>query len=71
MAKAFLQNVSAWSHMKTIDEASKTVSTWPEWKRDRQLFSGDDQQENAEHVKKTRTAHQADESFLLDQCRVP
>lgn len=39
MAKVPLQNISAWSHMKTVEEASNTVSRWPEWKRERQLSS--------------------------------
>jgi hypothetical protein len=39
MAKVPLQNTSAWSHMKTVEEASSTVSKWPQWKRERQLFS--------------------------------
>jgi hypothetical protein len=39
MAKVPLQNMSGWSCKKTVDEASGTVSRWPEWKRERQLFT--------------------------------
>jgi hypothetical protein len=39
MAKVPLQNSSAWSYMKTVEAASSTVSKWPEWKRERKLFS--------------------------------
>jgi len=48
MAKVPLQNTSAWSHMRTVEEASNTVSKWPEWKRERQLFSPEKQEENKE-----------------------
>lgn len=42
MAKVPLQNSSGLSYMKTVEAASDTVSKWPEWKRDRQLFSSDE-----------------------------
>ena len=41
MAKVPLQNISALSYIKTVEEASSAVSKWPEWKRERQLFSAD------------------------------
>ena len=50
MAKVPLQNISAWSHMKTVEEASNTVSKWPEWKRERQLFSTECKGENSDQV---------------------
>jgi hypothetical protein len=39
MAKVPLKNVSLLGYMKTVEEASATISKWPEWKRERQLFS--------------------------------
>jgi len=50
MARVPLQNISAWSHMKTVEEASSTVSKWPEWKRERQLFSPECSGENSDEV---------------------
>jgi hypothetical protein len=41
MAKVPLKNVSPLGYMKTVEEASKTVSKWPEWKRERLLFSSE------------------------------
>lgn len=41
MAKVPLRNVSPLGYMKTIEEASKSVSKWPEWKRERLLFSSE------------------------------
>jgi hypothetical protein len=54
MAKVALQTVSAWSHMKTIEEASSTVSKWPEWKRERQLFPAERKEENSEQEEKPK-----------------
>jgi hypothetical protein len=51
MAKVPLQNMSQWSHWKTVEEASKTVSTWPEWKRERQLFSEECEEDSPEPAK--------------------
>jgi hypothetical protein len=39
MAKVPLKNLSPLGYMKTVEEASITVSKWPEWKRERLLFS--------------------------------
>jgi hypothetical protein len=52
MAKVPLQNESAWRHMKTVDEASNTVSKWPGWKRERQLFSSEPNGEESGLVEK-------------------
>jgi hypothetical protein len=46
MAKVPLQNVSPWSYRKTVEEASSAVSKWPEWKRERQLFSPESERKN-------------------------
>jgi hypothetical protein len=54
VAKVPLQNISAWSHMKTVEEASSTVSKWPEWKRKRQLFSPECNGENAADAEKCK-----------------
>lgn len=54
MAKVPLQNISAWSHMKTVEEASSTVSKWPAWKRERQLFSQECKKENPSQEKNRR-----------------
>ena len=54
MAKVPLQNVSAWSHMKTVAEASTTVSKWPEWKRERQLFSHLSEKENGDELEDSK-----------------
>jgi len=51
MPKIPLQNSSAWSHIKTVREASSSVSKWPEWKRERQLFSSECKAENSDHAK--------------------
>ena len=53
MAKVPLQNSSAWSYMKTVEEASNTVSKWPEWKRERQLFSSERSKEVGEKEEKS------------------
>jgi hypothetical protein len=54
MAKVPLQNTSAWSHMKTVEEASSTVSKWPAWKRERQLFSQECKRENSSQKKNSK-----------------
>jgi len=59
MARVPLQNISAWSHMKTVEEASNTVSKWPKWKRERQLFSPGSKGENSEQVEKCKEEGQS------------
>jgi len=54
MAKVPLQNSSPWSHMKTVNEASSAVSKWPEWKRERQLFSQECKKENSSQEKDSK-----------------
>ena len=46
MAKVPLQNVTAWSYIRTVEEATTSVSKWPEWKRERQLFSRESRESN-------------------------
>lgn len=50
MAKVPLQNNSPWSHIRTVEEASCTVSKWPAWKRERRLFSAEPQVEDFEQL---------------------
>ena len=60
MAKVPLQTSSPWSHMRTVKEASTTVSKWPEWKRERQLFSLECRGRDSEHVEKPDEDHKSD-----------
>ena len=50
MPKVPLQNISLWSHKKTVEEATHAVSKWPAWKRERRLFSDEGQGGNSEPV---------------------
>jgi hypothetical protein len=52
MGKVPLQNTSPWSHMRTVEEASNAVSRWPEWKRERKLFSSNESNEVSEKKEK-------------------
>jgi hypothetical protein len=54
MAKVPLKNVSPLGYMKTVEEASNTVSRWPEWKRERLLFSSECSTETSKTTEKPK-----------------
>ena len=61
MAKVPLQDSSAWSHMKTVSEASNVVSKWPQWKRERQLFSQECKGSNSKKLEIQDSCHKSNE----------
>ena len=63
MARVPLQTNSPLSYIKTVDEATTKVASWPQWKRERLLFSSSSSSSNEKPSNRRGQESQAQQSL--------